>query len=118
LHTRSKQYKFDIFNFLMLSMLLHCLALAAHPPARPPNTRQHQARFFIGIGLYIAALIGIAVYSRFKTRETAVQEGSRLREHFMASGSFGTVVMVLSIFSTAFSGYTVVGVPEEASRMG
>jgi len=41
-----------------------------------------------------------------------------LRQHFMASGNFGTFVMTLTIFSTAFSGYTVVGVPNESSTVG
>ena len=37
------------------------------------------------------------------------QKNIEMQEHFMASGSYGTVVMALTTFSTIFSGYIVVG---------
>jgi Na+/proline symporter len=41
-----------------------------------------------------------------------------MQEHFMASGSYGTVVMTLTSFSTIFSGYVIIGVPDEMSAFG
>eukprot|EP00040_Diaphanoeca_grandis_P023230 m.126034 g.126034 ORF g.126034 m.126034 type:complete len:729 (+) comp29173_c0_seq1:263-2449(+) len=85
--------------------------------------------FFVGLGLYIGLMIMIALYSHGQgektmiktvgTHATSATAGSQqLKDHFMASGSFGSFVMGLTIFSTAFSGYTVAGVPQEASELG
>jgi hypothetical protein len=51
-----------------------------------------QARFFIGIGIYIAVLLAIAVYARMETKRSLLPKADRLRDHFMASSSFGTFV--------------------------
>ena len=40
----------------------------------------------------------------FPAEGAAPAEDDSLRQHFMATGNFGTAVMALTIFSTAFSG--------------
>eukprot|EP00041_Stephanoeca_diplocostata_P031033 m.956304 g.956304 ORF g.956304 m.956304 type:complete len:665 (+) comp23872_c0_seq45:311-2305(+) len=76
-----------------------------------------RSKFFIALGMYLAVVFGIALYS-YKTSQRARGLSSNLRDHFMASGNFGAPVMILALFSTVFSGYTVVGVPQEAATAG
>lgn len=40
------------------------------------------------------------------------------QEHFLGSKSYGSVLLFMTLFSTIYSGYTVVGVPNEATKIG
>jgi len=71
------------------------------------------ALVWVLVSLYLCILLGIAVYSFFKSSGT-----NQLRDHFLAIGGLGDVVLMLTMFSTVYSGYTVVGVPEEMYRAG
>ena len=92
-------------------------------------TCKDRAWFFFVFGAYMMLLVGVACVARATAPSRRVAGGDAasasatagprtLREHFMATGHFGTAVLTLTLFSTAFSGYTVVGVPQEASEMG
>ena len=84
-------------------------------------TCEDRAWFFFAFGAYMTLLLGVAVTARATAPARSADDANgkpALREHFMATGHFGTVVLTLTLFSTAFSGYTVVGVPQEASEVG
>jgi len=86
--------------------------------------------FFILVGVYLMSMLTIAMVARYsapdqeedttkKTDGDVEDDGSGdLRQHFMASGNFGPAVLALTLFSTTFSGYTVVGVPAETAAKG
>ena len=54
---------------------------------------------------YMLVIMGIAA-AGYRQRAEAT-----LDDHYLARGGLGTTVLVLSTFSSLFSGYTVVGVP-------
>ena len=79
-----------------------------------------RSALFAAIGVYLFFLLGIAVFSYLRGRK-AVQGGNadaEVNEHFLASSSFGTVVLFLTTFSTIVSGYTAFGIPTEAAFLG
>jgi Na+/proline symporter len=64
------------------------------------------------LGLYICGIMGIAVLGyRHRAEDT-------MDDHYLARGSLGNTVLVLSTFASLFSGYTVIGVPGNAYRQG
>lgn len=94
----------------------------------PVYEERSMAPFYIAMGFYMCAQIGIAVtaYVRSMKQSTAVQakaeggESSRAEydQHFAGGKSFGFLVTFLTYFSTSYSGYTVSGIPDEASKIG
>ena len=85
---------------------------------------------------YLCFVCGIAVYANVSGRAELAknkaelgdetegemtkqdQKNLEMQEHFMASGSYGTIVMTLTSFSTIFSGYVIIGVPDEMASLG
>jgi Na+/proline symporter len=61
---------------------------------------------------YLVIIMGIAV-AGYKERGEAT-----IDDHYLARGGLGNKVLILSTFSSLFSGYTVVGVPGKAYRSG
>jgi len=96
----------------------------------------NRANFFYVLGMYQCFIMAIAMYAYLKNKNSlgkkkehamGGEEGDmskqevknmEMQEHFMASGSYGTVVMALTTFSTIFSGYIIVGVPDEMALFG
>jgi len=78
---------------------------------------QNRAPFFFVFGFYVCWMLGIAFTSFLKNQKAA--EGDEAYEMFYLGGkSYGSVLLFLTLFSTIFSGYTVIGVPNEASSLG
>lgn len=67
--------------------------------------------------LMVAAALASVVASRRRHRKKAEGEDA-LSSHFIAGRSLGVVITVATLFASLFSGYTVVGIPNEAYRNG
>ena len=67
------------------------------------------------VSLYLALLTVIAKLAHGRKQKQAAIVG-KVKAHF--SGSFGTVTLTLTTFSTVYSGYTVTGIPDEAFARG
>lgn len=66
----------------------------------------------IVLAVYTVFLICIAAYGHFRSGS------STMSSHFLAGSGLGSVVLSFSLFATAFSGYTLLGVPGSAYREG
>eukprot|EP00041_Stephanoeca_diplocostata_P037208 m.1396292 g.1396292 ORF g.1396292 m.1396292 type:complete len:838 (+) comp24995_c0_seq22:359-2872(+) len=87
-----------------------------------------RALFFVVFGIYIIALLWVAAYGKYltksyiedrKTKTTKeMTTTEQLKDRFMPNANFGMWIMGLTIFSTTFSGYSVIGVPGEAELTG
>ena len=82
-------------------------------------------------GGYVVTQLGIAAYIfyhfRHKDQQATIENTSskkaddsdnNLSNHFLGDRNTGTLLLLLTTFSTTFSGYTVVGVPEQAYLTG
>lgn len=67
------------------------------------------------VGIYIALLICIAKVAHARKRRDSAELG-KVKAHF--SGSYGSFVLMLTTFSTVYSGFTVTGIPDEAFAKG
>ena len=64
------------------------------------------------LAVYIVFLLGIAAYGHLRSGS------STMANHYLAGSGLGSVVLCFSLFATAFSGYTLLGVPGSAYRDG
>ena len=80
---------------------------------------QNRSAFFIVLGFYLCWMLGIAYVTR--QRNLAGRSDTKdasYRQHFLGSKGYGSILLFLTLFSTIYSGYTLVGVPTEASKLG
>lgn len=70
---------------------------------------------YVFLVLYFIGMVGIAGVA-FMRKQAALAQGADLQAQF--GGSFSAPLLVLTTFSTIFSGYTVTGVPADAVRRG
>ena len=66
--------------------------------------------------LMVAAAVASVVASRRRHKKAEGEDA--LSSHFIAGRSLGVVITVATLFASLFSGYTVVGIPNEAYRNG
>jgi SSS family solute:Na+ symporter/sodium/pantothenate symporter len=66
------------------------------------------------IVLYLFFLLGVSVWSWKQSRGKEVD----VDEHFTGGGNLGPIVLCCTLFATFFSGYTTVGIPNEAYTRG
>jgi SSS family solute:Na+ symporter/sodium/pantothenate symporter len=66
------------------------------------------------VGLYLMFLLGVSVWSWKQNRGKDID----VDEHFTGGGSLGPIVLTCTLFATVFSGYTVVGIPNESYTKG
>mmetsp|Transcript_93318 Transcript_93318/g.260929 ORF Transcript_93318/g.260929 Transcript_93318/m.260929 type:complete len:646 (+) Transcript_93318:138-2075(+) len=76
---------------------------------------KHNLLLYICLGAYLVVLVVIAVVA-YMRKKKASAKGGELDAHF--GGSFPAPLLVLTTFSTVFSGFTVTGVPSEAYHDG
>ena len=76
-------------------------------------------------GLYIAVpiyfcILGVAAFYSYRKLNKQVNEGTTdyVTGHYLAGRSFGPVVTAGTVFASLFSGYTVVGIPNECFKVG
>jgi len=70
---------------------------------------------YVTVGLYLLGLVAVAKVARDRKRRAA-EFSDKVQAHF--GGSYGPGLLVLTTFSTVFSGMTVTGVPQEAFDEG
>eukprot|EP01084_Bolivina_argentea_P256366 431602_1 len=74
---------------------------------------------YLMLALYIASMLIVTyIANRQNAASMSKSRSNMVKTHFLASKSFGTVVLFLTTFASVFSGYTVVGVPNEAGFNG
>jgi len=72
---------------------------------------------YVVLALYIVATIVVTVIANRKNNDPS-DASSHITKHFLGSKNFGPFILVLTTFASVFSGYTVVGVPNEAGASG
>ena len=70
---------------------------------------------YIFVGVYFCMLVVVAKMAHAK-KVKAIESLGEIKAHF--SGSYGAFSLFLTTFSTIYSGYTVIGIPEEAFTRG
>jgi len=78
------------------------------------STPKYAVLYCIGF-VYLVSLVVVAYYARRRKAE-AEAAGGKLQAHY--GGSFSAPLLILTTFSTVYSGFTVTGVPEEAFKKG
>ena len=73
---------------------------------------------FVVICLYVLVVGGFAYFSFMKNKYHSSITGDEQTSYFLAGRSFGKWLLFLTMFSTLFSGFTVVFVPLEAAWAG
>eukprot|EP00435_Cladocopium_sp_Y103_P043349 s1779_g12.t1 len=85
--------------------------------ARTAEEQSQQANvlLYVFVGIYFCMLIAVAKIAHRK-KVKAIESHGEVKAHF--SGSYGAISLFLTTFSTIYSGYTVIGIPEEAFARG
>ena len=78
--------------------------------------RSDRSGFFFALGVYLCGILAIAVYGFTKKQHAAKEK--QLEVHYTAGRSFGVLGITLTMFSTIFSGLTVVGIPNSVAAQG
>ena len=90
---------------------------------------------YVLLSLYLIGMISVTIVANRKNRSSEThnqtkqessihtvnesnQSLSIVTTHFLASKTFGPIILLLTTFASVFSGYTVVGVPNEAGTNG
>ena len=75
---------------------------------------------YLCMAFYVLAMLGVSIIAN-RQNAAAEHEGgdeAAVSEHFLGGKGFGVVVLTLTTLATVFSGFTVVGVPNEAGKSG
>ena len=82
-------------------------------------SEENRLGLLISIPVYFACLACCAVWAHFKM-ERLQQESvaDKLSAHYLGGRTFGPLVTAGTVFASLFSGYAVVGIPNEAFRYG
>eukprot|EP01083_Nonionella_stella_P076055 207040_1 len=72
---------------------------------------------YVVLSLYVLATILVTIAANRKNRDPT-DESTHITKHFLASKNFGLIILTFTTFASVFSGYTVVGVPNEAGVSG
>ena len=73
---------------------------------------------FVVVCIYIVCIGSIAIFSFLKNMYASQITGNEQGSYFLAGRSFGKTILFLTMFSTLFSGFTVVYVPLECAWAG
>lgn len=68
---------------------------------------------WVFICFYVLGLLGLALWSWMRNKDTNFDRKQAIRDHFVAGRTISDFVLAMTTFATIFSGYTVVGVPGE-----
>ncbi|KAL3916705.1 MAG: hypothetical protein SGILL_005057 [Bacillariaceae sp.] len=74
---------------------------------------------FVAVPVYFLILAGCAVWA-YRRMEKMKHDGvqDKLSAHYLGGRDFGPWLIAGTMFATQYSGYTVIGIPNEAYRMG
>ncbi|CAB9516352.1 Sodium/proline symporter [Seminavis robusta] len=80
---------------------------------------EHRDWLYVAIPIYFVMLAGSAAWA-YKRMERMNHEGvsDKLSSHYLGGRSFGPLLTAGTVFASLFSGYTVVGIPNEAYKLG
>ena len=80
---------------------------------------EHRNGLYVAIPIYFAFLVGATAWA-YKRMETMKHAGvtDKLQAHYLGGREFGPLLTAGTIFASFFSGYTVVGIPNEAYKNG
>ena len=73
---------------------------------------------YVVLAFYVVATSVVTFCANKNNREEAGTTGDEVTTHFLAGKNFGAVVLYLTTFASCFSGYTVVGVPNDSYKQG
>ena len=75
---------------------------------------------YVIISVYLLLMFGVTIIANRRNAEAAESAGDAgaISTHFLGGKGFGPVVLTMTMLASIFSGYTVVGVPNEASKDG
>ena len=83
-------------------------------------SKENRTGLYVILPLYFCMMIAIGGYAYRRMRRNAAAPGGsdEITLHFLAGRSLNTFVTAATLFASLFSGYTVVGVPNEAYATG
>ena len=73
---------------------------------------------YVVLAFYVLATSAVTFCANKNNREEAGKSGDEVTTHFLAGKNFGVVILYLTTFASCFSGYTVVGVPNDSYKQG
>jgi Na+/proline symporter len=90
--------------------------------AREGHWIMHDGEVHIGVFCVVCAYMmtvgGLAVWAFYQNRQDGALSGKKEEAYFLAGRSFGWFILFLTMFSSLFSGITVIFVPLEAAWSG
>jgi Na+/proline symporter len=82
-------------------------------------SEQHQTGLLVAVPIYFLLLAGCAYWAhRRMERMEHDKVADKLSAHYLGGRDFGPLMTAGTIFASLFSGYTVIGVPNEAYNTG
>lgn len=81
-----------------------------------PDAQQSNFLLYAFIVAYMVGLVVVAAVAYMRKRRAIAQGSMAVKVQY--GGTFSPMVLILTTFSTVFSGYTVMGVPQEAASKG
>ena len=75
---------------------------------------------YLCLGFYVCAMLLVTFIANRQNSaaEAAGGDASAVSQHFLGGKSFGTITLTLTALASVYSGFTVVGVPNEAGGKG
>ena len=82
-------------------------------------SEENRGGLYVAIPVYFVMLGVVAYFSRRRLKHLErTEETDQLTGHYLGGRSFGPMITAGTVFASLFSGYTVVGVPNESFRKG
>ena len=81
--------------------------------------QQNRLGLYITIPLYFC-ILGIVAWISYRRIQRMQSDGvaDQLTSHYLGGRAFGEITIAGTVFASLFSGYTVIGIPNEAFRRG
>jgi Na+/proline symporter len=80
---------------------------------------EHIKALYVAIPLYIVMLVASAYWAHTRMEKmTSTGTTDHISAHYLGGRSFGPLVTAGTIFASLFSGYTAIGIPNEAYNKG
>ena len=75
---------------------------------------------YVTLAIYILAMFAVTFIANRQNSATEAElgEDGAIKTHFLGGKDFGVVILTLTTFASLFSGFIVVGVPNEAGKNG
>ena len=70
---------------------------------------------YILLAVYVVLMTIVSIIANIQKRQDKV---NMVSSHFLASKNFGSIILFMTTFASLYSGYTVVGIPNEAGNNG